>query len=107
MGRFTYEHIHLPSPYPLPRGHAVVWGSPPLPTGHSEMITEGQLLGGGALAASATIPGFVSAKAAAPSRPGIVAAKDIAEAGLAAQGRAKNRRVGATWQLRTQVAVIF
>ncbi len=45
------------------------------------MITKRQLLGGAAFAASAAIPGLLPAKAAAPSRPGFIAAKDIAEAG--------------------------
>jgi hypothetical protein len=45
------------------------------------MITRRQLLGCAALAASTAIPGLSSSKAAAPSRPGFFAAKDIAEAG--------------------------
>ena len=44
------------------------------------MITKRQLLGSAALAASAAIPSF-SLLNAAPSRPGFLAAKDIAEAG--------------------------
>jgi hypothetical protein len=46
------------------------------------MITKRQLLGSVALAASAAIPSFSPVKAAAPSRPGLIAAKDIAEAGF-------------------------
>ena len=46
------------------------------------MITKRRLLGGAALAAAGAIPRFSSAKAAAPSRPGFIAAKDIAEAGF-------------------------
>src|SRR5580692_420878 len=46
------------------------------------MITKRQLLGSAALAASAVIPSFSPVKAAAPSRPGLIAAKDIAEAGF-------------------------
>ena len=45
------------------------------------MITKRQLLGSAALAASAAIPSF-SLLNAAPSRPGLIAAKDIAEAGF-------------------------
>jgi hypothetical protein len=46
------------------------------------MITKRQLLGGAALAASTALPALLSAKAAAPGRPGFIAAKDIAEAGF-------------------------
>jgi hypothetical protein len=46
------------------------------------MITKRQLLGGAALTASTAVPGLSPTKAAAPSRPGFFAAKDIAEAGL-------------------------
>jgi hypothetical protein len=45
------------------------------------MITKRQLLGSAALVASEAIPVLSLAKAAAPSRPGFPAAKDIAEAG--------------------------
>ena len=51
------------------------------PTKDTVMITKRQLLGSAALAAAATIPGFSPVKAA-PSRPGFLAAKDIAEAGF-------------------------
>ena len=51
------------------------------PTEDTVMITKRQLLGSAALAAAATIPGFSPVKAA-PSRPGFLAAKDIAEAGF-------------------------
>src|SRR5271157_1735416 len=46
------------------------------------MITKRQLLGGAALADSTAIPALSPANAAAPSRPGFIAAKDIAEAGF-------------------------
>jgi hypothetical protein len=46
------------------------------------MFTKRQLLGGAALAASAAISGLSPARAAAPSRAGFFAAKDIAEAGF-------------------------
>jgi hypothetical protein len=46
------------------------------------MITKRQLLGGAALAASSAIPSLSPVKAAAPHRPGFLAAKDIAEAGF-------------------------
>ena len=46
------------------------------------MITKRRLLGGAALAASSATPGQSPAKAAAPSRPGFFAAKDVAEAGF-------------------------
>ena len=46
------------------------------------MFTKRQLLGGAALAASAAISGLSPARAAATSRSGFFAAKDIAEAGF-------------------------
>ncbi len=46
------------------------------------MITRRQLLGNAGLAASTAIVGRSSATAAAPSRPGFFAAKDVAEAGF-------------------------
>jgi hypothetical protein len=46
------------------------------------MITKRQLLGGAALAASAVFPWLSPAKAVTPSRPGLIGAKDIAEAGF-------------------------
>jgi hypothetical protein len=46
------------------------------------MITKRQLFGGAALAASTALPRLSPAEAAAPSRPGFLAAKDIAEAGF-------------------------
>ena len=45
-------------------------------------LTKRQLVGGAAFAASAGICGLATVKAAAPSRPGFIAAKDIAEAGF-------------------------
>jgi hypothetical protein len=46
------------------------------------MITKRQILGSTVLAASTAIAGLSPIKAAAPSRPGFLAAKDIAEAGF-------------------------
>jgi len=46
------------------------------------MFTKRQLLGGAALAASAVISGLSPARAAAPSRAGFFATRDIAEAGF-------------------------
>jgi hypothetical protein len=64
-------------------GQFIGWAEPSKQRkGPSAMITRRQLLSGTALAASAPIFGIAPANAAGASRPGFIAAKDVAEAGL-------------------------